>query len=266
MKKNKFRYEHKTVKNEELGYSLTYFNSKQKNQRIYTAKEILNTLGYKGSVSATLGKHDLEEGIDMITIKKKDHQDFFNQLTHLKCVGSRTSSIIMLYESGVNKLLMNSKKPIGVLTKNWLAREVMPSINATGQYNISDSINNPMSELFKHTEPVIQIQNSKKVAGHINENNKNFKKYFNNVHLLVTNKTAKQIRKTYCENGSARDALRKHAPDKSATESVIDELHFKYGKELSEIENANLHKTLPPAFQSIYNLGIDPHTFKKIEK
>jgi len=259
------KFNHGIIKNDELGYKLGYFNSKRMNQRIFVAKELLKILGYNGSVSATLGKHNLEEGIDMITVRKKDHPDFFNQLTHLKCVGSRTSSITMLYESGVNKLLMNSKKPIGVLTQNWLAREVMPSINATGQYNISDSLNNPMSELFKHTEPVIQIQNSKKVAGHINEKDKNFKKYFNNVHLLVTNKTASQIRKTYGEKGSARDALRKHAPDKSATESVIDELHFKHGKELNEIENANLHKTLPPAFQSIYNLGIDPHTFKKIE-
>ena len=120
------------------------FKGQKKTEKVFVAIEIMKQLGYSGG-NRVLHNLELDEGVDKITLKKKDYPNFLNQLNTLNVLGSRAGSVIMLYESGVWKLIMQSKKPIGVKTRNWLTREVLTSINAKGYYSIEESELNPFS-------------------------------------------------------------------------------------------------------------------------
>jgi prophage antirepressor-like protein len=246
-----------TLVNEQLGYEFHFWDGIKKNERIYIASEVMKQLGYKGG-NKTLVNYELEDGVDMITPTKKQFPDFFKQLGNLKLLGQRAGSVILLYESGINKLIIGSKKPIGVLTRNWLAREVLPSIKEKGYYSMDESAANPMSYLFPHTENKIQIDNSKTVNGIIFNTDGDYRAYHNTVHKLVNGMTAAEIRTFYNDRGSARAILRKHLPWNAATESMIDELYIKYRVDLKRIEESGLHETMPPALKSLYDLGVHP--------
>jgi hypothetical protein len=155
---------------------------------------------------------------------------------------------------------------LGVLTRNWIAREVLPSLKSKGYYDIAESQNNALSYLFPLTEEKIQIKNSKTVNGLIYMNDGDFRAYHNTVHKLVNGMTAQQIKTMFNSKESARAILRQHIPENAATEAMIDEIYFKYKKTLEEIEATNIHKTAPPLFKSLYDLGIDPTTWLSIEK
>ena len=241
------------LENKELGLNLNAFYSKKKDERVFIAQQMMNQLGYKGG-NQTLRYYNLIEGDNKVTLRKKDYPDFFKQLNDINVIGLRTSTVIMLYESGVWKLIMQSKKPIGIKTRNWLASEVLPSIREKGYYDVSESIDNPLSYLHDFTEPKKQISNSKE--GAVKVNHEEYHKIYNEIHLLVTDKTAKEIKEIFKTKESAHQALREHLPHYASTEAVIDELYTKYNKSLEEIEETGAHKTLPPAFQSLYKLGI----------
>jgi prophage antirepressor-like protein len=255
----------KTLENEKLGYKLNYWDGIKKGERIFVASEIMKQLGYKGG-NKTLYSYELEDGIDMITPKKKDYPEFFKQLSKMNLLGQRAGSVILLYESGVNKLIIGSKKPIGILTRNWLAREVLPSLKDKGYYSIDESTANPMSYMFPHTENKIQKDNSKNVNGLIYQNDGSFRKYHNYVHKLVNGMTAREIKSFYNSRESAREILRKHMPHLAATESMIDELYFKYRIDLERIEDSKIHVTAPPLFESLYSLGVHPWDDKLLKE
>ncbi len=245
------------LNNSELGLNLHYWRGRNKDERVFLSKEIMNQLGYKGG-NNTLQNYELEEGIDKITLKKKDFPEFFNQLTHLKLVGRRTVSTIMLYESGVWKLIMGSKKKIGINTRNWITREVLPSIVKKGYYDVKESEANPFSYLNNFTEEKVQIEGSKKIAEFAKQNGLSYSETYNQIHKMVTGMTAKQIKKAFGNKQSARVVLRENFPHLASTESVIDFLVSNTQTTLQDIEKSNAHKTLPPAFESLYKLGIKP--------
>ena len=221
--------------NTELGLNLSYWDGVNKNERVFLAKEIMSQLGYKGGNDA-LKNYELVEDTDKVTLTKKKFPEFFKQLTDLKSIGSRTGSVIMLYESGVWKLIMQSKKQIGIQTRNWLAREVLPSINAKGYYNVEESMFNPLSYLNSFTEEKTQKENSKKVASKAQQEKLDYSGTYNQIHKMVVGMTAKEIKKFFNSKTNARETLRLHLPEMASTESVIDELFTKYNKSLEEIE------------------------------
>lgn len=245
------------IENPELQLKFHYWNGIKKPERIYLASEIMKQLGYKGGITA-LRRHELIENVDMVKVLKINHPRFIQELIDLKSIGLQSSTVILIYESGINKLLLKSKKPIGILTRNWLASEVMPSIMHSGEYSMDTSVANPFSMLFPYTEPSVQKQNSKNVNGLIYSNNGDFRTYHNTVHKLVNNMTAAEIRTMFNSKGSAREILRKHIPENAMTESMIDEMFFKYNLTLEAIKNSKIAETAPPMFRSLYDAGIDP--------
>ncbi len=245
----------KELINTNLGLRLHYWDGVNKQERVFMASEIMKQLGYKGG-NKTLENYDLIESIDKIVVKKIKNRDFFNQLGNLKLLGSRASNVIMLYESGVWKLIMQSRKQVGINTRNWLASEVLPSIHQKGYYDISESQLNPMSFLNDFTEHKKQLDNSKSINHSISKTTKDYSGYHNQVHKMVNGMTANEIKQFFNSKISARETLRKYLPEKACTEAVIDELFLKYGKTLDEIEKSGANKTLPPAFKSLFDLGI----------
>jgi len=244
------------LQNDELGLSLHTWQGRRKNERVFLASEIMRQLGYAGGRSV-LASLELEENVDMVKLTKKQNPDFFDQLSTLNVLGARSGSVIMLYESGVWKLIMQSKKQIGIKTRNWLAREVLPSIAEKGYYSTDDSLANPMSFLAGYTERTNQLENSKKVNAEIYLQGQRFSDVHNKIHQLVSGMSAKEIKEFYNSKESARETLRKYAPENAATIAAIDELFFRRNMSIDAIAKTKIHETLPPALKSLMECGFN---------
>lgn len=247
----------KELINTELGLKIGYWDGINKNERVFIAKEIMNQLGYKGA-NDTLRNYELEEKIDKVTLTKKQYPNFFKQLTDLKSIGLRTGTVVVLYESGVWKLIMQSRKQVGIKTRNWLAREVLPSIKAKGYYNIKESESNPLSYLNEFTEGKVQKYHSKRVNSIISKTTQDYSSYHNQVHKLVNGMTAKGIKEMFKSKESAREIIRQHLPENAATIALIDEIYTQYSKTLEEIERTGIHRSAKDTFKALYDLGIKP--------
>lgn len=243
---------HKLIQNSDL--NLAFFYWEGKNGRLFMAKQIMKSLGYIGG-NSTLDHAQLEVGKDRLTIKKNDDRDLFDQLGKLNLLGARSGSVIMLSESGVWKLIMQSRKQVGINTRNWLAREVLPSIRESGKYDISASENSPFSQLAGFTERPKQLDNSKSVNAIIYKGDKDFSKYHDEVHRMVTGLSAKQIKELYKSKASAREVLREFAPQFATTEAIIDDI-YKRGVGLETIKESKIATTMPPAINSLFACGI----------
>lgn len=246
----------KEMINLDLGLKLNYWDGSKKKERVFLAAQIMKQLGYSGR-NVSLNYYELEEGTDKITLTKKEQPDFFKQLIELKIVGVRAPTAIMLYESGVWKLIMASKMPIGIKTRNWLAREVLPSIHSKGYYNVNESEKNPLSYLYGFTEKKEQLTHSKDVNHKLSLEGVSYSGYHNQVHKLVNKMTAKEIQTMFNSKESAREIIRQHLPENAATIAIIDELYHKYNKNLEQIEKSNIHVTAKEVFKSLFSLGIE---------
>jgi hypothetical protein len=236
------------ITNNELGQA--YFYWEGKNGRIFLASQVMKELGYKGG-SKTLYSYDLVESVDLIKFSKKNDSEIFTQLSKMNLLGQRASEVLFLSESGFWKLVIQSRKSIGIKTRHWLANEVLPSIRKTGNYSIETG--SPL-EIF--TERKIQLGLSKDVNSIISKTDKDYAKFWNDLHILVTGLDAKSIKALYKSKESAKEVLRKYAPHLEATEAVIADL-WKKGIGLKKIEEKNLHGSLAHSFKAMIELGID---------
>lgn len=243
--------EHSIITNNELGHA--YFYWEGKNGRLFLASQVMKQLGYTGRAN-TLQNYELIENVDLVKFKKKDSKDLFKELEHLKCIGQRAGEVIFLSESGFWKLVMQSRKSVGIKTRHWLASEVLPSIRETGSYEIG--ANNPLA-IF--TEKNKQVELSKSTNSHIHKyakSQEDYQKFWNELHVMCTGLDAKGIRDLYKSKGSAKEILRKHLPHIEATEAVIEDIWIK-GIGLSKIKNTNLHKDLASSFKTLLDLGVN---------
>jgi prophage antirepressor-like protein len=247
----------KELINTDLKLRIGYWDGQLKNERIFLAKEMMTQLGYKGG-NDTLKNYELVEGIDKVTLKKKEFPKFFKELTDLKSVGQRTGTVILLYESGVWKLIMQSRKQVGIKTRNWLAREVLPSIHTKGYYDVKESELNPLSYLNEFTERKKQLDNSKKVNTEISHTTKDYASYHNQVHKLVNGMTAKEMQDFFKSKESAREITRQNIPENASTIALIDEIFTQYHRTLEEIERTGIHLSAKETFKALYDLGIKP--------
>ncbi len=240
--------EHAIITNQELGQAYFYWESKH--GRLFLASQVMKQLGYLGG-NKTLVNYELILGQDVFKFTKKADKQLFDELTNMKLLGQRAGEIIMLSESGFWKLIMQSRKSIGIKTRHWLASEVLPSIRKTGAYTIANN-----SPLAIFTERSKQIQLSKVVNAKIGSTTEEYSKFWNDLHLMVVGLDAKGIKQLYQSKTSAKEVLRKHLPHLEATEAVIEDV-WRQGIGLDKIKDTNLHTTLAQSFSAILSLGID---------
>lgn len=77
-------------------------------------------------------KNEFAEGVDYALVVDENLNDFkacakVMGITHV--VRARTSQLFALYESGVNKVLLKTSRPDGVLVREFLAKEIMPALS-----------------------------------------------------------------------------------------------------------------------------------------
>src|SRR5690606_14304154 len=56
-----------------------------------------------------------------------------------KTVRTIHAQTMFISEAGLNSLIIHSKAPFAIQFQDWLAKDVIPSIMNTGQYNINQS-------------------------------------------------------------------------------------------------------------------------------
>ena len=246
--------EHKVIINSEIGTAFFYWESMH--GRLFLASQIMKELGYNRSAWSVLSSCELIDGEDLMKFSKKDNKSLFSELTYLKVVQLRAKEALFLSESGVWKLIMQSRKKIGIQTRHWLATQVLPSIREKGYYDASELNSSPLNQLSKFTERPVQIQSSKDANRAISKSlGKDYAKHWNDLHVLVSGMTTKQIQELYKSKKSATELLRQYAPHLQATESCINDI-YKAGIGLEKVRESNLHKTLPAAIDSLFKLGI----------
>ena len=249
--------EHSIVTNQELGHA--YFYWEGKNGRLFLASQIMKSLGYLGGVK-TLYTYNLESDIDWLKFTKKETPDLFIELSKMNLLGQRAGEVLFLSESGFWKLVMQSRKSVGIKTRHWLANEVLPSIRKTGKYEVD-----PTNPLAIFTERNKQLEFSKGTNSIIHKyarSPEDYQKFWNELHTMCTGLDAKGLRDLYQTKGSAKEILRKHLPHIEATEAVIEDIWAK-GIGLKEIGKTELHKSLAHSFNALISLGIDLKTLGK---
>ena len=78
-------------------------------ESFYIAKQIMDRLGYRGGVKA-LSDNGLKIEADMRKLTTKDNKQELEYFKKQGIIGLRTGSVIVLTESGLWRLIVNSKK------------------------------------------------------------------------------------------------------------------------------------------------------------
>jgi prophage antirepressor-like protein len=245
--------------NEELGLTFDYWQGQKKNERVFLAQQILKELGYSGSI-ATLVNHGLTEGVDKKVIYKKDSPAFFEQLVNLKLTSNKVNSVAMLYESGVYKLMMQSRKQIGKDLRDWLSREVLPTLFHTGSYTVPNIHDFTEPELLSNLERPVQVQNSKDV------NKKNYEEggkhdvIEHNIKncILSTGHKPAVIKAMYPgkKAWSAKETLRHFRPEQAAAMSFNDRMVLKHNVNIDDIQLKEISAAISQLYTSLLKINI----------
>ena len=114
-------------------------------------------------------------------------------------LGSGGRAAITLSRSGVNKLILNSRKPAAQRFKNWIARDVIPSIQNHGMYA------HGLAEMFDglETEQEIEARKAEVMA------------HFDNKLKTIVDKAAEERRKEHADDKRCRDNAFRYLAGKS---------------------------------------------------
>lgn len=114
---------------------------------VWLALDLGNALGYARNGSVLTDKirkqwpGELVEGEDYYMVRGQELRDLKKLLEpSTVSVGSRAPSVMVLNEDGLLGACLLSRKPFGRRLRKWLRSDVLPSIRATGSYEVPDVI------------------------------------------------------------------------------------------------------------------------------
>jgi prophage antirepressor-like protein len=233
--------------------SLTTFTNSENGVTMFLGTEIANIWGHTNLTQAI--KSANLDNSEYKVVNLKGFKEFKKQLTNLKLVGGRTSLVTLLTESGMYKLALASNLKTAQPFKDWVTKEVLPSIRKFGSYNLKIT----KTELNAQTDRITQLTNSKLI------NSENYKK--NGVNSIIEYNKAnckqvsglepKQIKEMFnAKKGtSAKEVFRKHKPEMAAVMSLNDHLVVNHHIDLEQLKE--LDKAFLPAFKELNKLGIE---------
>jgi len=243
---------------EEFG-TLTTIISDKTNVVMFVAKEVCDNWGHTNPTQAikNAGLTDMEYKV----IPFKKFPGFKFELTKLGLVGLKSSSITMITESGMYKLVLSSNLEKAKPFRDWVTSEVLPAIRKDGYYSIADQT----QKILIHTNKAIQKQNSKDV------NAKNFIEggvtaiieYNRKSCLLHSGKTTKELKEMGKQIGlksvqrtSAKEVLRNTKPEIACAMSFTDDL-VKKGFDLNTVSELSKNSAIP-LFKGMIEIGANP--------
>lgn len=213
--------------------SLTTLKSDKTGKIMFIGKEVGQQWGHtnmKQAVGRLLGKDEY------LVVKKAEHPDFFTTLVSNGSLPSKAQRILLVSESGLYKLALASNLEKAQPFKDWVTKEVLPSIREKGSFSLSDM---NVKDLGNQTIREVQVTNSKQI------NSKNYNEkgvgavidYNRENCKQVTGLEPNQIKKHYgYKSKSAKEILRKERPELAATMSLNDHLVTDKGAELKQLK------------------------------
>jgi prophage antirepressor-like protein len=217
---------------------------------MFVAKEVGKMWGHTNITQAI---NRLLDDTEKVMVKKASHPDFFKMLAVNKVLSTKTQSAWFVSESGLYKLAMASNLDKAKPFKDWVTKEVLPSIRETGTYSFK---NVSPKEIAMQTIREVQLSNSKTV------NSMNYKKGGVNEVIDYNKENCKQvtgmepatIRKIHGKKGkSAKEILRQTNPELAATMSLNDHFVIENGADLEELKK--LDEAAISLFKEVLKLG-----------
>lgn len=216
---------------------------------MFLAKEAGKMWGHSNITQAC---KRLLDNTEMLLVKKKENKQFFSTLHLNNVLTSNIQQAIFITESGLYKLALASNLEKAVPFRDWVTKEVLPSIREKGFYNLRLSA----KEIADQTNRDVQLQNSKTI------NSKNYEKngvaeiikYNQDNCKQVTGMLPNQIKKIAGKKISAKEILRETNPELAAAMSLNDHLVVNGIATLKELQA--LDKAMIPAFKELSKLGI----------
>lgn len=213
--------------------NLTTLKSEKTGKIMFIAKEVAAQWGHTNltqSLSRIVSKSE------KLLIKRKDYPEFMEEL-HLNNLLSRNvQSVWLITESALYSLTLASNLEKAQPFKDWVTKEVLPSIREKGSYSLSGM---NVKDLGQQTIREVQVTNSKQI------NSKNYNEkgvgavidYNRENCKQVTGLEPNQIKKHYgYKSKSAKEILRKERPELAATMSLNDHLVTDKGAELKQLK------------------------------
>lgn len=232
--------------------SLTTITNTDKNTVMFIAKEVAEQWGHTNLTQAL--KRIIGDDEKKL-VKKKDYSEFMNHLVLNNLLSTKAQSVWLINESGLYKLILSSNLESAIPFKDWVTKEVLPSIRKHGSYNLRLS----QTDLYNQTKIETQLDNSKKVnaknydkngvASIIDYNRKNCEQ--------VTGLRPSKIKDLFNakKNKSAKQVLRENKPELAAVMSLNDHLIINNNIDLEQLKE--IDKAFAPAFKSLINAGFE---------
>lgn len=231
--------------------NLTTIKSPKTGKIMFVGKEIAKSWGHTNLTQAIkAAKLDKEE---FKVIHLKQFPDFKKQLGNLGLVTPTTPTFTLISESGLYKLAIASNLEKGKKFRDWITKEVLPSIRENGSYSIQGI---KPTDFTKQLIREVQLNNSKSI------NKKNFENSgvpaiinYNKANCKqVTGLEPSQIKKIAgVKSKSAKEVLRQTNPELAATMSLNDHFVLEKGAELEQLKK--LDKAAILLFKEVNRLG-----------
>jgi len=233
--------------------SLTTFTNSETGVTMFLGAEVASIWGHT-NLTQSIKAASLDEK-EYKVVNLKDFKVFKKQLTNLKLVGGRASSVTLLTESGMYKLALASNLESAKPFKDWVTQEVLPSIRKYGSYNLRLS----QSDLYSQTQLETQLDNSKKInAKNYEENGLASTIEYNRRNCeQVTGLQPNKIKDMFNAKKykSAKQVLREHKPEFAAVMSLNDHLVINNNIDLEQLKE--IDRAFIPAFKSLVKAGFE---------
>lgn len=238
---------------------LTTLRSENTGKTMFIAKEVAALWGHSNSRQAI--KDAKLQTDEILIVRKKDSPQFFDQLCKSNLLSSRAPSVQLVTESGLWKMALKSEKPEADKMKDWISRDILPSIRQTGSY----TLNNPLQNIDSHRDVTFQKENSKNVNKKNYENGGvinviNYNRTSCLLHVGMRPNKVRQFGKSMglksTDCSSAKQVLRKINPSMACCMSLTDQM-VKEGYPLEKSAEIST-KFAQPLFKALLELGGRP--------
>lgn len=173
------------MKNEVITFNNEEFGSVRcmsiDNEPWFVGKDVAVALGYSNASKAVMMHVDTEDK-QSIMVEDPTHSQNGNLL--------RKTKTMMINESGLDALILRSRRTSAKQFKNWITNEVLPSLNKSSNNNDSESYEQNKAALVKVENNQI-VTDSRSVAEHFGKEHKHVLEAIDN--LVAQNSATKNM-------------------------------------------------------------------------
>ena len=128
--------------------SLTTITNPETGKTMFIAKEVATQWKH---TNLTQSLKRLLDDTEKKLITKKEYKGFMEELVLNKMLSPKTQTTWLISESGLYKLIMSSNLEEAKPFRDWVTKEVLPSIRKYGSYNLKLSKSDLLNQTQRET-------------------------------------------------------------------------------------------------------------------